>query len=94
MGARSMDDAARKLGERLLAKAQLTQAEIKSAVAEARDERAVEVEFERVKRLAWRLYGVTRLNAGKQRASARPRGRITSSFFKAWVESDRGSFPG
>jgi hypothetical protein len=63
-----MDDAARKLGERLLAKAQLTQAEIKSAVAEARDERAVEVEFERVKRLAWRLYGVTRLNAGKRQA--------------------------
>lgn len=68
MGARSMDDAARKLGEKLLSKSQLTQAEIKSAVSEARDERAVESEFSRIKTLAWRLYATTRLHGSKRQA--------------------------
>lgn len=62
------DDAARKLGERLLAKSQLTQEEIRVAVVEAREERAVESEFARIKVLAWRLYATTRLHSSKRQA--------------------------
>ena len=62
------DDAARKLGERLLAKSQLTQEEIRVAVVEARDERAVESEFERVKKLAYQLNVRIRMFTSKRQA--------------------------